>query len=365
MGIALLTPDDAVQRTVRTLGLDSNSVDLTSPEVLAASVRRAASFLCPITPGLLARSVDEALVGLPGYSERTRAILEETVDALVSYGDLLELPVEEERGRHRYLYLGPPAFVQRQSGVILLLGVRPDGAPLLPSALSQGIEYEAHVRLLPIGSGVSADDLLAEGLMEMRAEQWLRCPRSESASRVVEEYTARLSSVRLMGPLDGVRVLDPARPPTYYRGRWRELTRADTGTFVARRPQGYGADPWCFLEVGDGEVLRGIDLPVTDPLSLGADEAWRLQAAIDAERGQPQRVAIRRTNRVGWSVIDLFSPIPSWAQRRLDIVGKPVVRSRGALLSYAIPTAEVPEEVRFLERMMWLSQAADEGSSDG
>jgi hypothetical protein len=365
MGVNAITPAEAVEQTVEVLGLDPGSVDLTSLEVLAASVRRAASFLCPVTPGLLVRSIDDALARLPGHSVETRLLLEATLDALVLYGDLLELPVDDESGPRRHLFLGPPAFIHRQSEMVLLLGVRPEGAPLLSDTLSEGIENDAHVRRLRLGPHLGKDALLDDGLIEVQPEQWLRCPPAKSAGELVADHTARILATGDAGPLEGIRVLDPSRPSTFYRGRWRELTPADTGIFVARRPQGYGADLWSFVEVGGGEVRRGIDLPVQEPLAPGADEAWRLQAAIDADNDNPQRVAVRAANREGWSVLDLFSPIPSWAQRRLDVVGTPILRSRGALLSYAVPTAEVDEEVQFLETMMWLSSSADEEHSGG
>lgn len=364
MAVEAVTPADAVAHSVHALGLDHDAVDLTSVEAIAASLRRAASFLSPVAPGLLVRAVDEALACLPGYSDETRPVVEATLNAVVLYGDLLELPVGDDGDRQRQLFLGPPAFVQRQSGAVLLMGVRPDGAPLLSSSLNAFIEHDGHVRILP-DIGVTTDALLDEGLTQVELDQWLRCPVRQPASDLLADYQARVMAVGDAGPLDGVRVLDPARSPTYYRGRWRGLTPADTGMFVARRPQGYGADLWCFFEVKDGEVRRGVDLPVHGSLTPGADEAWRLQAAIDTNNGHPQRVTVRPASRDGLSVVDLFSPLPSWAQRRLDAIGTPTVRSRGALLSYAVPTAEVPEEVEFLETMMWLSVAAGEMSSDG
>ena len=364
MGIRAVTPSEAVELACDVLGLDPGRVDLTSVEFLAASLRRVASFLCPIAPRLLVRSVEEVLAGLPGYCEDTTAVLDATVEALALYGDLLELPVEEEDIRRRHLYLGPPAFILRESGVVLLLGVRPEGAPLISGPLSREIEYDVHARKLPTSTDDTREELIDDGLIQIQPEQWLRSPSPQSPDQVIEAYAARVWATRAAGPLETVRVLDPTRPPTFYRGRWRDLTQTDTGVFVGRRSQGYGADLWCFLEVRDGEVGRGVDLPVHEFLGLGADEAWRLQAAIDAERGHPQRVSVRPASRDGWSVIDLFSPIPSWAQRRLDIVATPILKSPGALLSYSVPTAELAEEIRFLEEMMWLKAVTSDVRAD-
>lgn len=365
MGVEAITPNDVATDAVAVLGLDVDAVDITSVEALAAALRRAASFLCPTTPARLARSVDEAITGLPGYGDETTALIESTLNSLLSYGDLIELIVDEDEGRRRKLFLGPPSFVRRRSGACLLVGVRPEGAPLVGDRLLPLVEYEEHVRLLPTEADSAADRLVSEGLAEFEVEQWLRCPRSQAPDDLIADCETRLDAAGSSGVIDGLRVLDPTASVSYYRGRWRDLREKDVGSFLARRPQGYGADIWCFVDVGRGEVRRGFDLPIHQELGLGADEAWRLQAAIDYTNGTPQLIRTRRSNRLGWSVVDLFSPIPSWMQRRLDIVGTPLLRSRGALLSYGVPDTEVLEEVEFLKDMMWLVESSSEGISDG
>lgn len=365
MGVEAVTPNDVALDAVATLGLDVDAVDITSVEALAAALRRAASFLCPTTHARLVRSVDEAIRGLPGCDDATTALIESTLDSLLSYGDLIELTVDEAEGRRRKLFLGPPSFVRRRSGACLLVGVRPEGAPLVGDRLLSLIEHEEHVRLLPTEAIADDDRLLSEGLAKFELEQWLRCPRSQAADELVVECATRLEAAGSSGVIDGLSVLDPTASVSYYRGRWRDLREKDVGTFVARRPQGYGADIWCFVDVASGEVRRGFDLPIHNDLGLGADEAWRLQAAIDYTNGTPQLIKTRQSNRLGWSVVDLFSPVPSWMQRRLDIVGMPLLRSRGALLSYGLPDTEVREEVEFVKDMMWLVESSSEGISDG
>jgi len=114
----------------------------------------------------------------------------------------------------------------------------------------------------------------------------------------------------------------------------------------------------------DGEVIRLIDLPLESPLARGADEAWRLQAAMDSLAGQPQSVRVAASQRAGRAIVNFFSPVPSWAQRRLDIVGTPLLRSKGALLSYALPEQELDEELAALARTMWIASVTSEGTSD-
>jgi hypothetical protein len=242
----------------------------------------------------------------------------------------------------------------------MLLGVRPEGAAIVGDDLAGRVEYERHVRLIRSGDSDSAADLLeAEGLLELASEHWLEAPRSSTAEEVLAGYVDRLQAAGPAGDIEGLRIIDPSSSATYYRGRWRTLRVADNGRFVARRPQAYGAALWCFTEVTGGEVQALVDLPALSPLSPGADEAWRLQAAIDALANSPQRTRSRTGGDQSSAILDLFSPVPSWLQRRLDAVGTPVLRGRGALFSYALPAEEAEEELEFLHQMMWT--CADEG----
>ncbi len=354
MDVKRLSPGQVSDSALHSLGLGDAGVDLVSTEALAASLRRAASFLCSATPGQIVRSVVEVLEGLPGYSEDTKGQLEALLDALVGYGDLLELPADSVESGGLRIFLGSPAFVRRTSGSCLLIGVRPDGAQLVGDDLAALIEYEGHARFVPPSEVL--DELLASsGLTELSAEQWLRAPRQAEAHELVREYDGRLHAAGPSGDIDNPRILDPSARVTYYRGRWRPPKPADTGTFVARRPQAYGADLWCFARVTGGHFSQLVDLPVFGSLIPGADEAWRLQAAIDAAAGHPQLVRVRGGAAANSAVLDFFSPVPSWAQRRLDVVGTPLLRGRGALFSYGLPTSEVAEELQFLSDMLWIS----------
>jgi hypothetical protein len=338
---------------VETLGLNA-SLDVMSREGLAVSLRRAASFLCPTSRSALTRAVVEVLSGLPGFGDLTEAEVEDLVEALVSYGDLLELPLDDAGRKRRQIFLGAPAWVQRGPNSALLIGVRPEGAPLVGDEIEAAIEYKGHARFVRSTDSRQIKELLEpEGLIELQPNQWAKAPRRYPPAEVVVFYVTRLKATGPSGDIDGVRVLDPESRVTYYRGRWRVLKARDGGRFVARRPQAFGADLWCFAEVASGAVVKLIDLPLQSPLALGADEAWRLQAALDSVAGRPQQVRIRSGGSS--SIIDFFSPVPSWMRRRLDIVGTPLPGGSGALFSYLVPQNELGEEVRYLKEMMWLT----------
>jgi hypothetical protein len=362
MALAQVTSADVATEAVHTLGLDPTVIDLVSPEALAASLRRAASVLCPATPGAIVRAVVEVLEDLPGFDSPSSEDLEDLVGALVAYGDLLELPLEDAGTARRHLFLGPPGFVRRSTGCIVL-GVRPDGAPLLGDDLAQRVEHNGHLRVISQHASEDiAGALLDEGLIELTAEQWLRAPRASDPGALIESYASRLAARPPTGDIEGVRLIASDADIGYYRGRWRVPRRDDNGCFVARRPQAYGAELWSFVSIASGAVNRVLDLPVEDALAPAADEAWRLQAAIDAAANQPQAVRIRSAARAEFALMDFFAPLPSWAQRRLDAVGLPVPRSSGALFSFQVPQAELAEEIAFLSELLWIQPNDERGA---
>lgn len=355
MEIERLDPSDVSIQVAEALGLRYERVKLGPTPAIAASIHRAASFLSPTPPAVLRRTVADALTGLPGFPSEGRADIDAAVEALVALGDLIELPIDDAEGRRRQIFLGPPSYVSRSSDCILL-GIRPEGAPILSDELLDRIEFRGYLRLIRrLNETEDLKALLAgEGLIELRSEHWLSAPRECSPEELLGQYIARLDAAGRTRGIDEMRVIDPLSDVTFYRDRWRALKPSDEGRFVARRPQAFGADLWCFAEVVDGDVERLIDLPIASTAARGSDEAWRLQAAIDQSSGSPQRLRIRRGLPDG-AALDLFSPLPSWSQRRLEFVGAPTDRSSGALFSYLLPEAEVEEEARFLAEMLWLA----------
>jgi hypothetical protein len=362
VGVERLDAEQVRLEALRTLGLEGAAP--TAPEVLATSLRRAASFLCPTTPRSLIRAVINVLSGLPGINGDSELECEMVLDALVASGDVFELPLDRDGRSYRRLFLGPPAYV-RQPSALLVLGVRPDGAALVGEELGERIAYDRHLRVIE-SADVDADAtaLGEEGLFELRIEQWLKLPRQVAAPEVVEGYELRLEAERDSGDIEGVRLIDPDANVAYYRGRWRPPNKADEGRFVARRPQAFGAELWCFAAIANGKVVRLIDLPVVDTLAPAADEALRLQAALDSCSGHPQRIRFTPAAEQGSAVVDLFSPVPSWAQRSLERMGTPVERSRGALFSFFMATTEAEEQISLLENLLWLSVDDSPGGND-
>jgi hypothetical protein len=293
--------------------------------------------------------------------ESMKDAIETNLEALVAHGDLLEhrevdWAVESKRGV--LLYAAPPSFVPRASGGALLLGVAPDEVSPIPPDLSTRIEYVNHVRRLNAAADENVRDALCQlGLIELSYETWLKSPPAETPKEHVSRVDALLNAADPATSIPGLLLLDSTRSVWYYRGRWAE-PKAQTGRFVARRSQAYGADLWCYVQIRSGVPERFIDLPLTSGRRRGCDEAWRVQMAIDMLQGEPQRFRLRN-GPGGMRIIEFFSPVPMWARRRWDAVGEPIT-STGCLFAYKFSNNEVEEEVTFARDMLWLTAIAED-----
>ena len=118
MKVTQLASEEVAARTAVALGLP-NPNDLFTDEGVCASLRRAASFLCPATPRQLVDAVRDALTPLAPQGVPSRDDLMDRLGLLVAAGDLLELREESQRQTRR-LFLGPPSYVAVQVPVRLL-----------------------------------------------------------------------------------------------------------------------------------------------------------------------------------------------------------------------------------------------------
>ena len=347
-----LTAGEVHGNKVGELGLDRNAFDLTSVEAVAASLRRSASHLCPCAATTLVRAVADPLRGLVEETEDVRGRVRETLEAMIAHGDLIEHRDIEDPAPSApvLIYAAPPSFVARESGAAILLGAF---NPSLESVATR-IEYTGHLRRLNPGP---SEDLISElqqlGFIEISHQQWLRAPQRETPAQHLAYFNRLLDGSHPSGDVPGLTLLDSDRPVAYYPGRWTSVGSL-SGRFVARRSQPYGGDLWCYVEMSQGRPERLVDLPLADSRWRGCDEAWRLQMAIDARRGSSQLFRIDSVPGEP-GVMKFFSPIPMWARRRLDSVGRPV-SSPGCLFAYGLAEGELAEEVRFATDVLWLEE---------
>lgn len=353
MVVKRLTPSEVHATKVQELGLDAEAVDLTSIEAIANALRRAAGILCPCSASTLVRAVINPLRGLIEDLDKIRTSVEETLEAIIAHGDILEQRVVTENGHEStpLLYCAPPSFIIRDSGAAILLG---QTSSVLPDDLEMEIKYLDYVRLLQ--KSVEDDlrtNLQQLGLLELSFGMWMKAPPVERPMDFLARINRLIEGVSPSRDVPGIVLLDPEKPVNYYRARWVQ-PKGHTGRFVARRPQAYGTDLWCYVEMRDGQPERLIDLPLPGNRWRGCDEGWRIQMAIDAVRGKPQRFQAR-PGPMATKVFELFSPIPLWARRRWNAVGEPT-SSTGCLFAYRFPMAEAEEEIRFIKEALWIGE---------
>jgi hypothetical protein len=362
MTISMATPDDCKALALEGLHLDATELDLLSPEALAGSLRRAASFLCPTTPRRLVDAVVDAVQPLLPMTPLDRQELTDLVDLLVSAGDLIELPPDPQR-RGRLIYLGPPSFVEQRPGHYLVMGIRPFGAPLLDADLDRRIEYKRHTRGVELEAAEAKKYLRSLGLHPIAPNRWVSAPAQEAPEAAIAAVRARLDAAGHAGNVAGLSILDPTTSLRFYRDRWRRVNENDNGDFVARRSQEYGSDLWCYVRIAAGTPERLVDFPTGDPSVPGRDEAWRLQAAIDAMQGCQHVFRPLPSQRdPQHTFVDFLAPVPTWTERYMELVGTAVSERRNCLFSYLVPDAAMPTMSAYLSEMLWMRVAGTGGT---
>ena len=348
-----------LRQTRQSLGLPLHATLLDDDALFGAAARRLAGILCPCPAATLASRLADSFFKLTKVSQPDlREFFRDTIEKLVMQGDLLELSsvtTVDEAVRNSWIFAAPPSYLMRPGGAAFLLGITPDENTPLPAKLAERIKFDGHMRLLePEAPDEKLDEvLLGLGLFPITEDAWLKPPKEETAPAHVERLERLLEAQGPSGSIQELMILDPATSFAFYRDRW-VAPRKQTGHFVARRPQAYGAPIWGFAALVDGQSAKFLDLPLKGARYRGCDTAWRLQLAIDANRGTPQHFRLS-PGRDGGSILDLFGPLPMWAERRLWLLGKPMIPEQ-AMLSYWLPDLESEDMARFLIRYLWMSQ---------
>lgn len=354
----LLTSESAEPRVLSQLGLGAGVISLASAEAIAALLRRAAGFLCPCPGRTLVDAVHRAAG--PWLGEDSREEVGDILKQLCIAGDLVEMgPATGEGGANsRLFYLAPPAFLLRDSGAAYLQGVVPDQAAGLPAEFAALLQVQGITRRLRAQANIDWEPLLLGlGYAPLPRDHWFGAPAPSTAAQHCARYSKQLDSSPVGGATTALNVIEPAADSTYYQGRWTPAGER-CGTYVGRRDVQHGRKIWCFVRIGGGQILRLYDLQPDGEAGAGASEAWHLQMALDACAGTPQLFSLRTGDASlndGEVAVDLFSPLPLWAERRLEALGRRLNRKGpGALFTFALDKDEVEEETRFLTRVLFL-----------
>ncbi|MBL8688959.1 MAG: hypothetical protein JNL04_07655 [Rhodospirillaceae bacterium] len=354
--ITEVVPQQVLHTAITTLGLSTPVTEALDDSFLAAQLRRAAGILCPCPRATLVTAVTNSLAGLVAKDDGLADRLVSLIDHLTVVGDLLELSqvtIDNPNAKATWAFPAPPRFVKRRSGSIFILGITPDEATPLPLPLSRRVVHEGLVRtIIPEGSEDLRETLSALGLREVPETNWLRSPKPQKAADYLRDMTERLKQSAPSGDIEGLLVLDVGPRVNRYNERWISASR-QSGQYIARRPQMYGAPLWGFVDLAEGRPRYLLDFPIKGFRWRGCDAAWHLQMAIDYTRGFPQLYRTRPAP--GGAVLDFFSPLPQWAERRLALLGRPAPREK-CLFSYWMPGSELEAEEAFLKERLWLTR---------
>lgn len=354
MVVARMDQTELLAATAASLGLNPVHGNLDDDAFLAALLRRSAGALCPCSPATLVSSVLDCL---QPFAEATvlRERLDDVMEHLIVMGDFLELSqvtMDNSDVKGTWVFIGPPSFVARPNGGTILSGMSPDELTPLPASLLNRVRYEGVARILDQDLQEDLPVVLRDlGFVELPPKRWLRAPTQLAAEVLCRNMRRRLAEQSTSGAIPDLTILDPSQPVTHYSRRWT-VPSNQNGSFVARRPQAYGAPLWGFVELEKGNPARFLDFPLNDFPFRGCDVGWYLQMAIDATHGTPQRYR-KRAVKDG-TCLDFFSPLPLWAGRRLRILGRSSPTD-ACLVSYLLPDKELGTEERFLQQNLWLS----------
>ncbi|MGH6950551.1 MAG: hypothetical protein ACREH4_06745 [Vitreimonas sp.] len=324
------------------LCLPPGGVDAT---LIAQVLRRAAFFMAPAPRHELERAVRSSLRPFITDEEVLKQEVNAAFECMATYGDVIEM--RDAAGKLRVRPL-PPAFIVRHDGALMLTGIA--GDEITPT-LGEGIDSQ-HRDTLRLVTGADALAAREAGLIELTETAWLRLPAAVTAQAHVDHWREHLDRAAPTTPIAELKLIDPASPVTFYPDRWRGPRSGDTGTFVARRPQTYGDPLWCAVTMTDGVLTRFVDLYGPGDRERPCDVAWRLQMALDAVNGCPQR--FRREDAGDRRLIKFFSPLPGWIERKLAVRGDKMKAER-CLYAYAF-AASPDDETTFLAERGWLHQ---------
>lgn len=341
--------------TASSFGLPATA---TEKELVKPALRRGAFLLAPCSSADLIAFVVEPLAMLGDIRE----ITEEALSELIAYGDILEMRrLDSDPWDVPALTLrpAPPSFVMCGKHEAILVGISGGLPSPLTAELAEQVTEEGPVRVLRSKIEHLESHLKLLGLSQLSENVWLRTPVAEMASAFLSRWTDKLDTgPHLVGAVDGLEILDPAKPHRFYRGRWRQPAASDTGAFIAKRGQVYGGKIWCLIRLQGGTPIKLLDLIADDDRQRACDIAWRIGAAIDASRGDPQTLVVRKVGMK--SRLEFSGPIPSFAERHLALAGSKIP-GEGCLFAFEMDDARVEKEAAQLQSLLWMKASWEGG----
>jgi hypothetical protein len=359
---SVISRTEALAAVAGSLRISASGIEETatvSLPLIAQALRRAAHVLAPCPRHELERAVLQSIAPLADDPTKIDEQVTEALQTLIAYGDILEMKTQSDDAwaiNALVIRPAPPSFVLQKNGTAIILGVAGDEITPLTDSTNSRIQTHGVLRTLPPKPGENLKAFLSEmSIFEISEKLWLRLPAVESASSFLRHWSQSLSQQLSISEIENLQVIDPCQPSNFYKGRWHDPARRMNGLYVGRRKQRYGSNLWCIVHLESGAPTRLIDLNLGPYHERPCDVAWRIQMAIDASGSFAQHYSMRMSD--DGVIFDFFSPIPSWAERKLAIFGKRITASR-CLFTYLIPQQDRNEITGFLGDYLWLTAHA-------
>ncbi len=352
--VVALTVDGAYQDLLGFFELNGAPTLMTA---IAATLRRLCGFMCPCPASALVRMAHQSLSFISTDSDTLHEQIETVLEDMVICGDLLELAhiaISGGENHLHWLYCAPPSFVCRESR-IHIFGIAADDARFIPGELREHVRREGALRFFDSSAQAGlAEQLSSIGLRKVSSDAWLTKVLRNSAKDAAEKFIRQLESMGTAGDLPEISLLEPNRTPrATYRSRWMKPSNQN-GHFIARVPQPYGSPLWYFCRLKDGAVERSLLLPLKDSTERASDVAWRLQLALDAQRGTPATYIISPDASDEGATIYFDFPLPLPARRRLLVLGARRIEDHS--YKFWLPKAELATEKQFLREYYWYEE---------
>lgn len=361
-----VTADAALRTMRRELLLPAEDSASTDVAVIAAVMRRLCGFMCPCPGYALEKATLRSLQPFYPSDDALRTEIKEILNDLLTSGDLLELSrvvVAGAEGKPTWLFCAPPSFVRRTDGRVYIFGIAPDGATFLPGELSDQLRYRATTRFFePRDVPSLSATLRSIGLREVSEEAWLSTVRSGSPKEYLDRTKTALARQGVEGDLGEISILRQGKAAlAAYSARWSRAS-AESGYYIVRTEQAYGAPNWYFAELVHGAVRSSLLLPLPQVAERACDTAWRIQLALDACGGFPAQ--IRLTPAPEGYILSFSFPPPTAVRRRLGIMGGRRYDPNSGYQQFHVQSSELDQELLYLRTCYWYEhQQGNQGGS--
>lgn len=357
MSVDRIHTQEIVGRLAHSLRAEAGDGCDVAVRLISQAIRRASHILAPSSQSELRASALKSLLGVGLDDDALPDLVERTLEDLLTFGEILELRGANQDAWERSKFVlrpAPPSFIMHANGMAIIVGVAGDDLTPLPSDAISRVRWQGVLRCVDPDDGEDVRTWLRElGLLELPESAWLRLPNAEDPVAYLAKWRNQFSQQSRSGDVDGLTILGERSANGYYAGRWTDSLETRSGLHVARRPQRYGSPIWCLAELEAGRCVTFLDLTSVGDRVRPCDVAWRIQMALDAAAGTPQ--TYRAIQRDADTVIAFSAPVPSWAERKLAIVGVKAARA-GSLYTYQLPHHATPAAEKFLRELLWLAR---------